>query len=815
MRPLAWLLTAGLLASCLFLPVSSDPEDKAKAGEPAADDAELATEAPESAAGSEPDNLNATKKQDNESDDTSEDTEQDNKTVVDKVDDALLTVHKSWEDIDAVKKNMSEASNEDDEDDGEEAGSKEAEEAEAEAAEQAQSEVVAAETDAAANESASESAESTTLVNARGQIHVSQRHLWGTSEWPEELKDPQLVKGKPTDHDEVTVEFYSEVPVEEVVLRLPERQECDKYGKVCTGYSFKSSFRKGRGCVLERHSENLLPSDKKTKAIDISNGHVQNCTFDNTRGDKIGGAKRDRGSLPKRSVAVMYLKPGIPRGWSFFTIHVHNPAKTPTGRDLRNNLANEFQVLLKSGGQNVSSAAILAGQIKTAWVCYYTPWVRTRKCTADCGGGVYYSVRRLLHHPPEDYDSRLLVNCSEPLNKTESDKPCNVRPCALDCVLGDWTRWADGNCSKSCGGGVEVQRRRIIRGPLGGGKECPKWHEEERVRYQPCNEQPCEQRCEVPDVNAAAQQIIATTCSERCGGGTLKTSQVATRKDPLDLGALHIKEQGFEHVKKCPAIMEEECNAQPCKELSFIPAIPGTVPRTGQWFEIIALFKNKELTSVLELVAPPDYLIGKNEKDACLLKDHSFPRLRNCTVVTIDEGEKSLGEKPQQKAVFSFLNPLEPTSMDATIPNAPRQYEVRFWVKHAPGCSRIDKRGVCQGPPEETEWKLRLYSRYPEPIWETVTATYELHAMQGYGEELKSVSRTSDKQLASGKVSLDVNSHGHAMRSKAAKGDRRKSRSLVMDQEIIDRMEEEVRDARSEVVRAEQALVAHEGAASR
>ena len=50
--------------------------------------------------------------------------------------------------------------------------------------------------------------------------------------------------------------------------------------------------------------------------------------------------------------------------------------------------------------------------------------------------------------------SRFSRRCPSDLMKQE---PCNTWPCPVDCVVSDWV--TDGDCSVSCGGGLQVRLR--------------------------------------------------------------------------------------------------------------------------------------------------------------------------------------------------------------------------------------------------------------------------------------------------------------------------------------------------------------------
>ena len=75
--------------------------------------------------------------------------------------------------------------------------------------------------------------------------------------------------------------------------------------------------------------------------------------------------------------------------------------------------------------------------------------------------------------------------------ETEIVSPCNSQPCDWDCHWSDWTE--EAACSKSCGGGTKTMRRNIVRNSSGNGLPCA--GEASRLYY--CNDFLC------PDVLAA------------------------------------------------------------------------------------------------------------------------------------------------------------------------------------------------------------------------------------------------------------------------------------------------------------------------
>ena len=50
----------------------------------------------------------------------------------------------------------------------------------------------------------------------------------------------------------------------------------------------------------------------------------------------------------------------------------------------------------------------------------------------------------------------------------------------VDCQVSEWTPWSV--CDKSCGTGVMLRTRKIIRAPQNGGKHCPTLTQKRQIR---------------------------------------------------------------------------------------------------------------------------------------------------------------------------------------------------------------------------------------------------------------------------------------------------------------------------------------------
>jgi hypothetical protein len=122
---------------------------------------------------------------------------------------------------------------------------------------------------------------------------------------------------------------------------------------------------------------------------------------------------------------------------------------------------------------------------------------------------------------------------------------CNIHPCPVDCVISDnWT--PSGSCSLPCGGGKQVEIKNIVTQSAHGGQECPAPGSSTIRREVDCNQQPCPVNCEVSEWRNEGN------CSETCGGGTQSQVRDITQ-EPLHGGA------------ECgPLNRNIDCNTQEC-----------------------------------------------------------------------------------------------------------------------------------------------------------------------------------------------------------------------------------------------------------
>lgn len=502
----------------------------------------------------------------------------------------------------------------------------------------------------------------------------------------------------------LTVAVRASEPIGLVKVSLPARQQCYAAGQVCAGYTFSEgrdqelwggTARPSQVSPCDLVSVTDMGSGGSSPLDVLSAGMVTACTVNN----KVG----DYGPRAKRSMMKLYLqeynRPGNVEFrdlWLVFRIKVRNPPETPVKLDDEGRTANTFQVILKSqaGSMFLGSRVIPAGPIFSIWTCGYSQWIRSSACTADCGGGARYLVRRLLHPPPPGYPVELLINCDQGLTHME---PCSTQPCDQDCQLGEWTSFpTDGDCSTTCGSGQKVERRRIVQGPVGSGEPCPDWNSDARVRLKHCELQPCaEPRCDLAspdDMNG----YLVTKCSEVCGeDSTFQVLPVAVYKE---------REATMEHCKQewktlpCP---RKKCEAA----LHFSPYDWNKLPTFDTWVDMELAFGLAAKAQELHVLSPPGFRIGADSNGRCILKEHNFPRFKDCFVIHDEEGETHHSGRMN----LNFLNPLEGNFDGKTV-----IFKVRLWVKPPPktDCRGMDSIGACQqGEAFEKDWLMQAKFR--------------------------------------------------------------------------------------------------------
>jgi len=118
----------------------------------------------------------------------------------------------------------------------------------------------------------------------------------------------------------------------------------------------------------------------------------------------------------------------------------------------------------ENGGKSCagSPAEVLACNIEECPIdCTWAMWHTPGPCTKTCGGGAFKRHRAKFQEVAFGGKT-----CTGP--NTEIG-PCNVEPCAVDCLYDEWQPFSE--CTASCGGGVHTAKRNGTDASHGG-LEC-------------------------------------------------------------------------------------------------------------------------------------------------------------------------------------------------------------------------------------------------------------------------------------------------------------------------------------------------------
>merc|ERR1719408_965736 len=111
--------------------------------------------------------------------------------------------------------------------------------------------------------------------------------------------------------------------------------------------------------------------------------------------------------------------------------------------------------------------------------CVVSEWM-PGECSAACAGGEQTMSRTIVVQPNGG------AACP-PLVEKQS---CNMQPCPIDCLMGDWSEYSA--CSKDCGGGIMTRSRLVVTEAEHGGEACG-----ELVDPVQCNVEACDRPCEL------------------------------------------------------------------------------------------------------------------------------------------------------------------------------------------------------------------------------------------------------------------------------------------------------------------------------
>jgi hypothetical protein len=166
--------------------------------------------------------------------------------------------------------------------------------------------------------------------------------------------------------------------------------------------------------------------------------------------------------------------------------------------------------------------------------CVMGDWSAWSTCTKSClanedDSAEQYKVRKII---------QAAAYGGTPCSGLKTAKECDLTPCAVDCVVGDWGVFTQ--CDKSCGSAESVRERNIIVEPHYQGVACPSLEQSQPCSLGTCNPVDC--------VMGAWSDW--SKCSRTCGIGTFK------RKRPIDQQSSDSLCPHTEQVEEC---LEDEC----------------------------------------------------------------------------------------------------------------------------------------------------------------------------------------------------------------------------------------------------------------
>ena len=181
--------------------------------------------------------------------------------------------------------------------------------------------------------------------------------------------------------------------------------------------------------------------------------------------------------------------------------------------------------------------------------CLLSDWVEG-VCSNTCGDGTQLFFREILREGTNGGDP--CPNKTLKPEEYQNVKPCNIRPCSVDCETSEWKKITD--CSTTCGRGTQVWMRDVIVAPKNGGAVCPDILAEARdcgLTDEGDSLPSCE---DAESQNCVLGPWTYSMCSATCGGGY----ETKVRNIVVNPGAAG---------RGCGALSQTStCNSEPCPE---------------------------------------------------------------------------------------------------------------------------------------------------------------------------------------------------------------------------------------------------------
>ncbi|XP_068160698.1 SCO-spondin [Antennarius striatus] len=127
----------------------------------------------------------------------------------------------------------------------------------------------------------------------------------------------------------------------------------------------------------------------------------------------------------------------------------------------------------------------------------YEPWSQWSPCSASCGRGQRIRTRSCKDKGGDS-------SCSD----TRQMETCDLPSCPVGCLLSGWSSWSE--CSTTCGGGLSVRNKTVIREPEPGGTACVGPLEQHIV----CNTNSCLNECPTGQVFSDCSNSCPHVCED-------------------------------------------------------------------------------------------------------------------------------------------------------------------------------------------------------------------------------------------------------------------------------------------------------------
>merc|ERR1719420_1701642 len=338
------------------------------------------------------------------------------------------------------------------------------------------------------------------------------------------------------------------------------------------------------------------------------------------------------------------------------------------------------------------------------------------ECSAECGGGEMTATREVV--TPASNGG---AECPPMIEKTT----CNMDPCPIDCVVGEWSEWSA--CSKDCGGGITVKVRPVITDMEHKGEPCG-----DLTEQMDCNMDACDKPCELsPDWSDWGP------CSKECDSGiSNRYKEIMIPAGPTgpcpEWDSEDRMEEAYCNTQECPPDLV--CTAK--MDMLVLVDGSGSVNWYGPGFESERAFTKSmfELMNFGDTGAKAGVILFSWEAElvhpmstdqASLLdavEGMSWPHWNTDTAAALTMAKTELTNSgrpdvPKEKTIVFLLTDGNPNSMWSTFSAAESVRRLRR-RRRLCSFSRTETRTVCG-----QLFRLRSRSRRSQPCTSSSLAT--------------------------------------------------------------------------------------------